>query len=194
MLFRSQQEIDKVAPLHGEEEQLEKIRASHKDQADIEDYSGKGLEALLGSSDGPGVYAALGDLEKAVGRLMGLNEDTAQSLSHTTEWFLDIQGKLRDIETTLRNMASESNQSVDIDQIESRLYALSQLKRRLKRPLASILALQDEITETLNFLDNSELERKQLIKEEADACNALASTLATLNDARQNASDRKSVV
>lgn len=190
MLEFQQQEIDKVAPLHGEEEQLEKIRASHKDQADIEDYSGKGLEALLGSSDGPGVYAALGDLEKAVGRLMGLNEDTAQSLSHTTEWFLDIQGKLRDIETTLRNMASESNQSVDIDQIESRLYALSQLKRRLKRPLASILALQDEITETLNFLDNSELERKQLIKEEADACNALASTLATLNDARQNASEK----
>ena len=189
MLEFQQLEIDRVAPLPNEEEQLEKLRESHKNHADIENYSDKGLEALLGTVDGTGLYACLGELEKAVGRLMDLDPDLDQELQHTTEWFLDIQGKLRDMESNLRGLSARTSQDADIEHIESRLYALSQLKRRLKRPLASIIALKEEITETLDFLDNSELERKQLIKEEEAACDLLAKTLKRLNDCRQHSAE-----
>lgn len=184
-----QHEIDKVGPQPNEEEQLEKTREAHKNQAHMETYSARGLEALWGTVEGTGVYASLGDLERAVERLVSLDESLAEELSQTTEWFLDIQSRLREIEAILRNIGAQSAASIDIDQIESRLYALAQLKRKLKRPLSGILALKDEIADTLDYLDNSELERKQLIKEEETACDSLVKTLRDLNEARQKAAE-----
>ena len=66
-------------------------------------------------------------------------------------------------------------------------YPLAQFKKKLKRTRASILTLQQEIRENLDYLDTCALERSKLKQEEEELAASLAALLAELNPARQSA-------
>ncbi len=174
-------EIDKVSPKAGEEEELEAIREASRNQAGIAEAIAQGLSALRGGNELSGLFSDLAMLERSVISLSKLLDSVADA----PEMLVDIRATLTDLEARLRRLASASAQNVDIDAIESRLYKLAQLKRKLKRPLDSIVSLQKEIEANLSFLDSCHLDHKNLAREEELLCNTLASTLQVLNPERK---------
>ena len=183
VLEYQQQEIEKVSPKAGEEEELELRRASFRNQAGIVENAAAALAALQGGEEGPGLYKHLSALERAVEALAGMLDEFADA----PESLAELRVSLQDLEGQLRRVARGAEQEADIEAIEARLFALAQLKRKLKRSLESIVALQQEIVENLDFLDNCTLERGALEREEQELCAALAVLLAVLNPARQEA-------
>ncbi len=175
------QEIAKVNPKHGEEEELENIRNAVRNQAGISDSIGAALTSLHGGEQGTGIFPALASFEKAV---ITLNK-YAEGFSDVQETMLDIRNSMQDIERRLKGAAQQNSNTYDIEQVEERLYAIAQLKRKLKRPLEAILNLQQELTESLEFLDNCELQKKDLAIDEIAVCEKLAIVLQTINSLRQ---------
>ena len=188
VLEYQQAEIAKVAPLPGEEESLEAKRDLVRNQSAVADNAEAALAALHGGEDA-GLLQSLSALEKSVSALALLLEEYTPH----TERLLDMRSLLSDLEADLRKTARSASQEADLEAVEERLYALAQLKRKLKRPLESILTLQREIEENLDFLDTCAIERKELEQEEAELCAALATLLAELNPARQKAAATLSV-
>ena len=177
-----QQAIEKVNPKLDEEDELEAKRSAFRNQAGITENAASALAALHGGGeDGPGLLKSLGSLERPIAALSKILDDFADA----PESLLDIRVNLQDLDSRLRKSAAGSAQSTDIEAIESRLYALAQLKRKLKRPLNAILSLHQEITENLDFLDSCQLERKKLEAEESAVCDSLAALLEELNPARE---------
>ncbi len=56
-------------------------------------------------------------------------------------------------------MGTRTGSNADTERIEARLFALAQLKRKLRRSLDEILSLRDEIAENISFLDSCELDK-----------------------------------
>ncbi len=185
VLEYQREEIDKVSPKAGEEEELESRRSAVRNQTAVAENATAALACLHGGEEGPGLLRALSGLERAVGALSGVLENFAD----VPEKLVDIRSTLQDIDAGLRKASSQAAQAADIEAIESRLYALAQLKRKLKRPLQAIVALQQEIKENLEFLDSCKLERTKLRDEENELCDALAVLLAELNPARRKAAE-----
>lgn len=183
VLEYQQQEIEKVAPREGEEDELESARSLLRNQASVTEHVESALASLHGDASGPGLFAALTALERAVNALGSILEEFADS----AEKLLEMRSVCADIEALLRKSARHADGEADLEAIEARLYTLAQLKRKLKRPLGSIISLRREIEENLAFLDSCELERKALKREETELCDALAALLAELNPARQAA-------
>ena len=176
-------EIAKVAPKAGEEEELERQRDTLRNQSGIRDSAMQGLEALRGGSDGPGMLHHMAGLERAATALAKHLEDCAD-LPGT---LIEVTESLKEVENRLSTAARHSAPVLDSEQIESRLYALAQLKRKLKRPLDAILHLSKEIEDNLSFLDSCGIDRKNLEKEEEAQCDALAALLLRLNKGREAA-------
>jgi DNA repair protein RecN (Recombination protein N) len=185
VLEYQRKEIEKVAPKAGEEEALETRRAMMRNQAAVAEHAGTALSALYGNDEGPGVFKHLAALERAVASLASVLDEYNESASK----IIDVNGILQDVEAALRKTARVAGQDADVEAIEARLYALAQLKRKLKRPLEAILDLKREIQENLDFLDNCAIERKELVREENDLADALTALLAELNPARQRAAE-----
>jgi DNA repair protein RecN (Recombination protein N) len=183
LLEYQQQEIEKVHPLPDEEERLETRRSAFRDQAAVSGLIASAMAALHGDEGNPGLLKQFIALERAATALAGLLEE----FSGTPESLSDMRLALQELETRLRRMANHNPADTDIEAIESRLYALAQLKRKLKCPLNAIVALRREIEDTLNFLDSCSLEQKKLDAEERETGDALAALLAVLNPARQTA-------
>ena len=181
MLEFQYQEIEKVGPKLGEEEALETERAAFRSQASVSESTAKALESLHDGKEGPGLFSLLSSFMRQVNHLSGHDA----SLETAPDQLQEMESSLRDMGKALQRLHSRSLQEVDIEGIESRLYVLAQLKRKLKRPLEAILAMRDEIEENLSFLDSCGLDLKELAREEQEASTALAALLARLNTARQ---------
>lgn len=74
---------------------------------------------------------------------------------------------------------------MDMDKIEERLFALAQLKRKLRRNLPEILSLREEIAENLSFLDVCGLDLSRLAKEESELAGKLAAVTAQITPLRR---------
>ena len=183
ILEYQQQEIEKVNPLPGEEEALEAERQEARNSEHLREGVEDALSLLRGDGDGMGLLDGLTRLEKALRQLAHTDESFAPDL----EAALETHISLSDLDSRLRRMGTKSSASKDSERIEARLFALAQLKRKLRRSLEDILTLRDEIVENISFLDSCELDKKQLAKEEAALCDSLANILAELNPARQKA-------
>jgi DNA repair protein RecN (Recombination protein N) len=182
LLEYQQREIEKVRPRPDEEETLENRRAAYRNQAAVNNHVAAALAALHGGEEGPGVFKQFALLERAAAALSGILDE----FSGTPEGLSDIRLALQELDGRLRR-STNRNSDLDIDALEARLYALAQLKRKLKRPLDAIIALRQEIADTLNFLDSRHLEQKKLLAEEKETADTLAALLAVLNPARQAA-------
>lgn len=185
VLEYQQQEIEKVGPKPGEEEELEMQRAAARNQTGIAEGVARALAAMHGDESGPGILKSFGTLERAVGSLAEMLEQFGEYSGQLEEMRLT----LHDLDAAMRSVAASADRETDIEAIESRLYAIAQLKRKLKRPLGSILALQQEIKENLDFLDTCALEKKAVEEDAAEFADTLAVLLAKLNPARQAAAE-----
>ncbi len=182
LLEMQQQEIDKVAPEAGEEDKLEQMRAeARRTSTQAADFS-EALTLIYGD-DGPGLRDLLGQFEHTLERICRY-DDTMQA---ELEALSALRQSLPTLEAHLRKAPEAS--SVDMDSLESRLYALAQLKRKLRRSLEEILELREEIDENISFLDSCSLDISLLEKEEHALAQKLQACLEKLKPMRRHSAD-----
>ncbi|WP_418764833.1 DNA repair protein RecN [Mailhella sp.] len=184
LLEMQQKEIERVAPEEGEEDRLEKARAELKSVERLRSRYEQGLELMLGGENA-GMAAMLGELERLLHELAQDDESFTPSL----EALLNFQEEARELTRRFRGTPS-SDCEYDPDELEARLYELSQLKRRMRRTIPEILRLRDEITENLSFLDACGLDLHRLEKQERELSKKLHVTLEECNEKRRNAATR----
>ena len=184
LLEMQQKEIEKVAPEEGEEERLEQARAELKNVEHLRAQYEQGLELMLGG-EGAGLAALLGELEKILHSLIQDDESFSPSL----DALLNFEEEARELTRRFRSTPS-SDCEYDPDELEARLYELSQLKRRMRRSIPEILRLRDEITENLSFLDACGLDLHRLEKQERELAKKLHATLEECNELRREAAAR----
>lgn len=172
LLEMQQAEIDKINPAPNEDVELEEIRLKVRRQEEAAQDYDKALGMLYGSGNGDGLLDGLTDFARL---LEGLAEDD-ERLAPSLESVNALSEELRHLGTDLRRPPVADDLPDDIESVESRLYELSQLKRKLRRDLPQILRLKEEIEEKISFLDVCALDIKELNRKEA----ALASELAEL--------------
>ncbi len=171
-------EIDKVAPLPGEEEDLLERQKALRHARKAREATESALEMLYG--DG-GIPAALGRLERELGHLAQLSDDFAPDI----EAVRGARAALSDLAERLRSGGPGTSE--DPEAVESRLWELAQLKRKLKLDMPGILDLASEIAENLDFLDNAGLDRKRLERRGQELRDALAAVLIQLDQQREEA-------
>lgn len=175
------QEIDKVAPEAGEEDTLEAKKQELRNQSNIQDSIDTAL-SCISSHDG-GVLDGISHLERALDSLQRILPDYNEDYTAV----LDFRSTIQDLEGRLRRQPLTAPGEDSLEEIESRLFALAQLKRKLRRSLDEIVDLQQEVEENLNFLDACELDIAQLKKQEVMVQQELRSVLEELNPARKEA-------
>lgn len=183
LLEFQQQEIDKVAPKDGEEDELEEARAAIRDSDSRNEAVEQALSALHGEDNSGGLMDSLALLERAVKQLAALDEDYRADLEALDAMY----PTLNELSSRLRRTSAPGGGDRDVEAIEERLFAIAQLKRKLKKSLPEILTMRREIEDNITFLDSCALDLKQLEREEAAACERLAAALAELNPARRSA-------
>ncbi|MDR2825162.1 MAG: AAA family ATPase [Deltaproteobacteria bacterium] len=184
LLEFQRQEIDKVNPKESEEDELETQRQDIR-QADTRNEAVEQALSAMHGGDNPGILDQLALLERAVKQLARLEDSFAGDL----EFISGMYPAMSDLASRLRKNGAKKAASFDAEAIEARLFAIAQLKRKLRRSLPEILALREEVNENLVFLDSCALDLKQLTREEAALCTKLAALLQELNPARRQAAD-----
>lgn len=181
LLEMQQQEIDKVAPEDGEEEQLEEVRAQARSLEGVRENYEQAIALLLGDET-EGLLDLLGNFEKVLIR-MAREDDTlkpdADAVAALRQQLSHLGGRLR------RPPLMED--MPDMDQVEERLFALAQLKRKLHRTLPEILSLRDEIAENLSFLDVCALDLARLGREEESLAHELSALVEDIIPLRRQA-------
>lgn len=184
LLEMQQQEIDKVSPEEGEEEHLEELRAKVRSQEHLRKNYEDAL-ALLHGNDGPGLLDTLGQFERLIHNMS--QED--ETLTPEAEAVAALRQQLMHLGNHLRRPPLP-DEEMDMDHVEERLFALAQLKRKLRRSLPEILALRGEIEENLSFLDACALDLSRLAKEEAALAEKLSAVVNHIRPVRRkSASD-----
>jgi DNA repair protein RecN (Recombination protein N) len=177
-----QGEIQKVGPKQGEEEALLAEKRIIQAQADSREMIHQSLEVINGQEFS--LLEGLGVLQSHVQRLAGLDERYDQYASGLEE----ARQSVLELDRELRGEPMDFEHQNRLEAIESRLWKLAQLQRRLKRSLDRILELEQEIEENIAFLDQSQLEMTQLERRRTALAEKLTASTSQLNMARAKAS------
>lgn len=184
LLEMQQREIDKVAPEEGEEEKLLELSSRLRDGERLRERYEAGLELIMGG-EGGGLRHTLAELDRLLDALSENDEGFAQPL----ESLRNFSEEVRELESRFRRIP-DASEGIDPDAVESRLYAFSQLKRRLHRSIPEILSLRQEIDSNLSFLDACGIDRHRLEKQERELAKRLFELTGRLNEQRENAASR----
>jgi len=171
-------EIDKVSPRPGEEEELLARQQALRHARRAKDAVEAALDMLYGDQ---GLPAGLGRLERELA-----------ALSQTAGDFEADAVAVREARVALSDLAERLRSGVpgleeDPEAVEARLWELAQLKRKLKLDMPAILDLAREIEENLSFLDSAGLDFKRLERRSRELRTQAAEVLASLDAARTEA-------
>ncbi len=181
ILEMQQQEIDRVAPEAGEEERLEEQRAIVRAAEQTREQYELALGLLHGEEE-PGLLDMLGRLERCLHQMVRTDDSVSEDADAVTA----LRQQLSHLSGRLRRPPLPEDMP-DVEQMEERLYALAQLKRKLHRSLDEILELREEIRENISFLDACALDITLLDKEEKQLAAQLQEVLSALLPQRREA-------
>ncbi|MDY2667767.1 DNA repair protein RecN [Desulfovibrio sp.] len=181
ILEMQQQEIDKVAPEAGEEERLEEQRAIVRAAEQTREQYELALGLLHGEEE-PGLLDMLRRLERCLHQMARTDDSVSEDADAVTA----LRQQLSHLSGRLRRPPLPEDMP-DVEQMEERLYALAQLKRKLHRSLDEILELREEIRENISFLDACALDITLLDKEEKQLAAQLQEVLSALLPQRREA-------
>ena len=181
ILEMQQQEIDRVAPEAGEEECLEEQRAIVRAAEQTREQYELALGLLHGEEE-PGLLDMLGRLERCLHQMARTDDSVSEDADAVTA----LRQQLSHLSGRLRRPPLPEDMP-DVEQMEERLYALAQLKRKLHRSLDEILELREEIRENISFLDACALDITLLDKEEKQLAAQLQEVLSALLPQRREA-------
>lgn len=177
-------EIEKIAPREGEEEELEEIRATARArQGELQNL--RKATALLHGDDSPGLIPLLTEFE----RLLDQMAKADPHLSPSVENMETFRQELVQLANDFRRPQPLAKK-IDMDAIESRLFALAQLKRKLKRTMPQILALRTEIQNNLSFLDVCALDLAKLNREREGLETRLKEVVEEIKPIREDAAQK----
>lgn len=182
LLELQKNEIEKIAPKEGEEEKLDALRTMAKSNVAAKQNYNKAI-SLLHGDDNPGLIQLLQDFERLLKRMC---VDTP-SLAQDSETVASFRAQLQHISNTLPR--PQATEKMDMDAIEERLFAFAQLKRKLKRSMPEIFALQKEIEENLSFLDVCALDISRLNKEKGKLEAGLKEAVEKIKPLRHEAAE-----
>ncbi len=171
-------QIEKVKPQKGEEEELISTREKIKRRAELAQSVQKALDIL--HSPETNLLDNFFELKKT---LISLGENEPDYSAHAVE-LENVQALFEDIDRTLRSTDVRAD-TMELEAVESRLWELAQLRRKLNRSLEEILSLGQEIEENISFLDQGELSLMQLRKREEKLGNELSETISELDSMRK---------
>ena len=183
ILEMQQQEIDRVAPEAGEEERLEEQRAIVRAAEQTREQYELALGLLHGEEE-PGLLDMLGRLERCLHQMARTDDSVSEDADAVTA----LRQQLSHLSGRLRRPPLPEDMP-DVEQMEERLYALAQLKRKLHRSLDEILELREEIRENISFLDACALDITLLDKEEKQLAAQLQEVLSALLPQRREAAE-----
>ena len=181
ILEMQQQEINRVAPEAGEEERLEEQRAIVRAAEQTREQYELALGLLHGEEE-PGLLDMLGRLERCLHQMARTDDSVSEDADAVTA----LRQQLSHLSGRLRRPPLPEDMP-DVEQMEERLYALAQLKRKLHRSLDEILELREEIRENISFLDACALDITLLDKEEKQLAAQLQEVLSALLPQRREA-------
>lgn len=181
ILEMQQQEIDRVAPEAGEEERLEEQRAIVRAAEQTREQYELALGLLHGEEE-PDLLDMLGRLERCLHQMARTDDSVSEDADAVTA----LRQQLSHLSGRLRRPPLPEDMP-DVEQMEERLYALAQLKRKLHRSLDEILELREEIRENISFLDACALDITLLDKEEKQLAAQLQEVLSALLPQRREA-------
>lgn len=171
-------QIEKVNPKKGEEEELsvkrELIRAGAQ--------TAKTVQQAMDILHNPET-ALLNNLYDFKKLIISLAENNPDYLAHSQE-LENVQALFEDIDRTLRTTNTKA-ETMELESVEARLWELAQLRRKLNRSLDEILTLEQEIDDTISFLDQGDLSLKQLKKKENALVDELKGIIYKLDSLRK---------
>lgn len=171
-------QIEAVHPEPGEEEDLLEKRQQIKTRAELAGSIQRALDILHGPEGN--LLNLFYELKK---NLTYLAENQEKFYSAASE-MEDFQVWLEDTDRLLRTTSTRAD-SAELESIESRLWELAQLRRKLNRSMDQIFELQEEINQTISFLDQGDLSFKQLDKEEKRLKAELKDVISRLDKLRR---------
>ena len=175
------EEIEKVNPMPGEEEELLARKDKLRNMAACQASLNRALELLHGQDTK--VLDNVVELQRQLSHLSDFDEQFFKIAEQCEEFRIFLQ----ETDLLLRNQPVAQESEQELEAIESRLWKLSQLERRLKRPLKEIISLKEEISENLSFLDQAHLEQQQLCRQEREILDQAAEVVQNINQARKEA-------
>ena len=178
------QEIDAVSPVDGEEEQLEADRLRMRNAETIVEGLNAAYDALFREG---GALSTLTDARESLNRI-GEYDESYRKLSERTD---EAYYSLEDVAYELRDGRDAFRFDPELlEQTESRLAALQNLKRKYGATIADILAYRDRIGEEYLILSDgdNQIEALELAYEKAVAS---FGTLAKELSARRKAAAKE---
>ena len=178
------QEIDAVSPVDGEEEQLEADRLRMRNAETIVEGLSAAYDALFREG---GALSTLTDARESLNRI-GEYDESFRKLSERTD---EAYYSLEDVAYELRDGRDAFRFDPELlEQTESRLAALQNLKRKYGATIADILAYRDRIGEEYLILSDgdNQIEALELAYEKAVAS---FGTLAKKLSARRKAAAKE---
>lgn len=177
-------EIDAVAPVDGEEEQLEADRLRMRNAETIVEGLNAAYDALFAEG---GALSTLTDARDALNRIGAYDEDYRRLSERTDDAYYSIEDvayELRDSRDAFRYDPSL------LEQTESRLAALQNLKRKYGATIAEILAYREKIGNEYQILNDGENRMDALEKAYHTAVDSFGKLAKQLSDRRKSAAQK----
>jgi DNA repair protein RecN (Recombination protein N) len=181
-LRASVDELEKLSPVDGEEDELAEKRTlmmkSERIAGDISEAS----DYLNGSaSPVPHIASLVRRLERKSAEAPGLLEDTVRVLDEALNLLSDAQNL---VEEALRRTEFDPR---ELERVEERLFALRAASRKFSVPVAGLPALAARMIADLADLDQGEEKLKRLGQREQEASSAFLAAARSLSAKRNNA-------
>jgi DNA repair protein RecN (Recombination protein N) len=181
-LRASVDELEKLTPVDGEEDELAEKRSrmmrSERIAGDISEAS----DYLNGSaSPVPHIASLVRRLERKAAEAPGLLEETVQALDEALNLLSDAQNM---VEEALRRTEFDPK---ELERVEERLFALRAASRKFSVPVAGLPALAARMIADLADLDQGEEKLKKLDVREKESGAAFLVAARSLSAKRHNA-------
>ena len=175
------QEIDSVSPVDGEEEQLEADRLRMRNAETIVEGLNAAYDALFAEG---GALSTLTEAREALNRI-GEYDEAYRKLSERTD---ESYYSLEDVAYELRDGRDAFRFDPDLlEQTESRLAAIQNLKRKYGATIAEILAYRDAIEKEYRLLSDDDNQIDALEKAYRSAVDRFGTLAKKLSDRRKTA-------
>ncbi len=158
-------DIDKVRPKKGEEEELEALAVKLRSIEKINKSCALADKALNGSKGVGAIYL----IDRAEAALQSI-EDALPEASALAQRLDNIKYELEDISEGLSGICDigDGDPLARLDKTEARLDAITRLKRKYGTSVEEIMAFRDDAARKLDFIENADDRRADLENELAD--------------------------
>ncbi len=184
LLRYQRDEIDRANLREGEEEELLQERALLANAERIAERVSFALQRLSGDR---GALDMLGDAIQALKEVSQLSEALQQWHEMLTQAFDSVQEVALELERSAARIEFDPER---LEEVESRLDLIRQLKRKYGDSIAAILRYRQQIEQELQKLETSEERLEQLQKEWEQVRRELAEAALALSQVRQELARR----